>query len=87
MTNQLATKLLSADNQPANFDNGDKAVLMPQLGELWTTSKTVRLVLFRDPKGEGGRWAHASTPDADMLLDWAPFDIGVSLYRLCAEHC
>jgi RAD51-like protein 2 len=30
--NQLATKLLTAENKPANFDTGDRAVLMPQLG-------------------------------------------------------
>lgn len=34
VANQLATKLLTADNKPANFDTGDRAVLMPQLGEL-----------------------------------------------------
>ncbi len=31
--NQLATKLLTADHKPANFDTGDRAVLMPQLGK------------------------------------------------------
>ena len=35
VTNQLATKLLTADNKPANFDTGDRAILMPQLGESW----------------------------------------------------
>lgn len=34
VTNQLATKLLTAENKPANFDTGDRAVLMPQLGRL-----------------------------------------------------
>ncbi|ODN81976.1 hypothetical protein, variant [Cryptococcus amylolentus CBS 6039] len=29
--NQLATKLLNAENKPANFDTGDRAILMPQL--------------------------------------------------------
>ena len=35
VTNQLATKLLTADNKPANFDTGDRAILMPQFGESW----------------------------------------------------
>ncbi|RXK37093.1 hypothetical protein M231_05681 [Tremella mesenterica] len=34
VNNQLATKLLTAENKPANFDTGDRAVLMPQLGDL-----------------------------------------------------
>jgi len=32
VTSQLATKLLTLENKPANFDTGDRAVLMPQLG-------------------------------------------------------
>jgi len=32
ITSQLATKLLTLENKPANFDTGDRAVLMPQLG-------------------------------------------------------
>lgn len=28
----MATKILNAENKPANFDTGDKAVMMPQLG-------------------------------------------------------
>jgi RAD51-like protein 2 len=32
IANQMATKILNAENKPANFDTGDKAVMMPQLG-------------------------------------------------------
>lgn len=32
IANQMATKILTAENKPANFDTGDKAVMMPQLG-------------------------------------------------------
>jgi RAD51-like protein 2 len=32
VANQMATKILNAENKPANFDTGDKAVMMPQLG-------------------------------------------------------
>jgi len=59
MTNQLATKLLTADNKPANFETGDRAVLMPQLGDSWTTPKTIRLALFRSPD-DGLRYAYVS---------------------------
>jgi RAD51-like protein 2 len=43
VANQMATKILNAENKPANFDTGDKAVMMPQLGEwgciyAWTTT-------------------------------------------------
>ena len=34
VTTQMATKLLSAEGKRVNFDTGEKAVLMPQLGEL-----------------------------------------------------
>jgi RAD51-like protein 2 len=30
----MATKLLSAEGKRVNFDTGEKAVLMPQLGKL-----------------------------------------------------
>ena len=33
ITNQLATKLLTPDGSPANFDTGSRAVLVPQLGK------------------------------------------------------
>lgn len=36
--NQLATKYLTEDNKLATFNTGDRAVLMPQLGELARTS-------------------------------------------------
>ena len=36
--NQLATKYLTEDNKLATFNTGDRAVLMPQLGESARTS-------------------------------------------------
>lgn len=33
VTTQMATKLLTAEGKRVNFDTGDKAVLMPQLGQ------------------------------------------------------
>lgn len=77
------------ENKPANFETGDRAVLMPQLGELrglkeltigesWTTSKTLRLVLFRGGRGDDLRYAHASSSGAgDEDSPWARFDIDV----------
>jgi RAD51-like protein 2 len=80
---QLATKLLTSENKPANFETSDRAVLMPQLGDAWTTERTVRVTLFRGA-GDDLRYAHASTtassssnPGADDL-PWASFDIDVS---------
>ncbi len=32
-TTQMATKLFTVENKQGNFDNGDKAILMPQLGQ------------------------------------------------------
>lgn len=32
VTTQMATKLFTIENKQGNFDNGDKAILMPQLG-------------------------------------------------------
>lgn len=85
MANQLATKLLTAENKRATFETGDRAVLMPQLGDLWTTERTIRVVLFRGPAGDDLRYAHASTattPGASTPaledLPWASFDIDVS---------
>ncbi|WVR06935.1 hypothetical protein IAU60_003971 [Kwoniella sp. DSM 27419] len=74
--NQLATKLLTAENKPANFDTGDRAILMPQLGDAWTTSKTIRLALFRGGEGDELRYAHASMSGSSRdELPWACFDI------------
>ncbi len=51
LCNQLATKLRDAENKPANFDTGDRAVLMPQLGDAWLPARAVRVLLFRDSRG------------------------------------
>lgn len=75
ITSQLATKLLTAENKPANFDTGDRAVLMPQLGDLWTTASTVRMVLFRGK--DDLRYAHAGDEA------WARFDINVGSVNRC----
>jgi RAD51-like protein 2 len=42
ITSQLATKLLTLENKPANFDTGDRAVLMPQLGMLTRARDSLR---------------------------------------------
>ncbi|KAK8864518.1 hypothetical protein IAR55_001768 [Kwoniella newhampshirensis] len=76
--NQLATKLLTAENKPANFDTGDRAVLMPQLGDSWTTGKTLRIVLFRGGPGDELRYAHASVSGSRKDVPWACFDIDVN---------
>ena len=76
--NQLATKLLTLENKPANFETGDRAVLMPQLGDTWTTGKTLRLVLFRGGRGDDMRYAHASSAGGNEDTPWAKFDISVS---------
>ncbi|KAL7421892.1 hypothetical protein Q5752_003664 [Cryptotrichosporon argae] len=73
VTNQLATKLLTADNKPATFETTERAVLMPQLGDAWTTEKTVRMLLFRGGTDEL-RYAHASSAAEDGA-PWATFDI------------
>lgn len=92
ITNQLATKLLTAENKPANFDTGDRAVLMPQLGkrsarplipgDAWTTANTVRVVLFRGRKGDEMRYAHASSVGSNIEVPWMRYDIDVSLGRI-----
>ncbi|WOO81176.1 uncharacterized protein LOC62_03G004706 [Vanrija pseudolonga] len=86
VTNQLATKLLTAANKPANFETGDRAVLMPQLGETWTTDRTVRVALFRGPPGDDLRYAHASAASTTGMgsglqndIPWAQFDIDSNL--------
>ncbi|WWC89201.1 uncharacterized protein L201_004119 [Kwoniella dendrophila CBS 6074] len=73
--NQMATKLLTAENKPANFDTGDRAILMPQLGDSWTIGKTLRLVLFRGPPGDELRYVHAEMSGSSKNLPWASFDI------------
>ncbi|WVF71295.1 hypothetical protein IAT40_006098 [Kwoniella sp. CBS 6097] len=77
--NQLATKLLTFENKPANFDTGDRAVLMPQLGDAWTTGNTLRLLLFRNTSDDELRYAYGSTSGSDKNESfWAPFDIDVN---------
>ncbi|WWC70118.1 uncharacterized protein I206_104065 [Kwoniella pini CBS 10737] len=73
--NQMATKLLTAENKPANFDTGDRAILMPQLGDSWTTGKTLRLCLFRGQGGDELRYVHAEMSGSSKGLKWAAFDI------------
>ncbi|WWC62107.1 uncharacterized protein I303_104697 [Kwoniella dejecticola CBS 10117] len=73
--NQMATKLLTAENKPANFDTGDRAILMPQLGDSWTTGKTLRLCLFRGQAGDELRYVHAEMAGSSRGLKWAAFDI------------
>lgn len=81
VTNQLATNFFTAENKKANFDTGDRAVLMPQLGDAWTTDRTIRVALFRGTPGDDLRYAHASvapTPGASQVdIPWASFDIDV----------
>ncbi|CAD6581699.1 MAG: hypothetical protein TREMPRED_003069 [Tremellales sp. Tagirdzhanova-0007] len=81
VTNQLATKLMTADGKPANFDTADRAILMPQLGDSWTTVNTVRIVLFRGGPGDDLRYAHAaSSLDGKEDLPWANFDFDVGFF-------
>ncbi|WVQ99572.1 hypothetical protein IAU59_006708 [Kwoniella sp. CBS 9459] len=77
--NQLATKLLTFENKPANFDTGDRAVLMPQLGDAWTTGNTLRLLLFRNTSDDELRYAYGSMSGSDKNESfWAPFDIDIN---------
>ncbi|KAK4689989.1 DNA polymerase kappa, partial [Tremellales sp. Uapishka_1] len=76
VTNQLATKMRNAEGKPATFDDGARAFLMTQLGDLWTTSKTLRLLLFRGSKGDERRYCHISTGGmGDQDVPWANFNI------------
>lgn len=75
--NQLATKLLNAENKPANFETGDRAILMPQLGDTWTTAKTLRIVLFRGGRRDDMRYAHASSASGEEETPWAQYDVSV----------
>ncbi|BEJ16331.1 hypothetical protein CspHIS471_0509360 [Cutaneotrichosporon sp. HIS471] len=79
-TCQMATKLLTAENKRATFETGERAVLMPSLGDAWTTERTVRVALFRGRAGDDLRYAHASTTStlgSSHRSDppWASFDI------------
>ncbi|EAL23236.1 hypothetical protein CNBA3520 [Cryptococcus deneoformans B-3501A] len=73
--NQLATKLFTAENKPASFGTSDRAVLMPQLGDWWTTNKTLRLVVFRGGSGDEFRYVYASMSGSSKNIPWAAFDI------------
>ena len=60
----MATKLVSADTskrsgamQQGFEGGGERAILMPQLGDLWVTPRTVRVSLFKAGQGEGKRCA------------------------------
>ncbi|KLT45440.1 P-loop containing nucleoside triphosphate hydrolase protein [Cutaneotrichosporon oleaginosum] len=81
-TCQMATKFLTADNKNANFETAARAVLMPALGEAWTTERTVQVALFRGRAGDDLRYAHASTTSAtgrgNKDPPWASFDIDTS---------
>ncbi|ODO09888.1 hypothetical protein I350_02110 [Cryptococcus amylolentus CBS 6273] len=73
--NQLATKLLNAENKPANFDTGDRAILMPQLSDSWATSKALRLVVFRGGVSDEIRYVYASMSGLSKTVPYAAFDI------------
>ncbi|ADV19572.1 DNA repair protein Rad51, putative [Cryptococcus gattii WM276] len=73
--NQLATKLFTAESKPASFETSDRAVLMPQLGDWWTTNKTLRLVVFRGGGGDELRYVYASMSGSNKNIPWAAFDI------------
>ncbi|WVN88426.1 uncharacterized protein L203_103636 [Cryptococcus depauperatus CBS 7841] len=73
--NQLATKLWTNDNKPANLETGDRALLMPQLGDWWTTAKTLRLIAFRGDPGDEFRYVYASMSGPNKDEPWAAFDI------------
>ncbi|WVQ72375.1 hypothetical protein IAR50_001927 [Cryptococcus sp. DSM 104548] len=73
--NQVATKLLDAENKPANFDTGDRAVLMPQLSDWWATSKALRLVVFRGGISDEIRYVYASTTGSNKTVPYAAFNI------------
>ncbi|XAO22570.1 hypothetical protein I312_101343 [Cryptococcus bacillisporus CA1280] len=73
--NQLATKLFTAESKPASFETSDRAVLMPQLGDWWTTNKTLRLVVFRGGSGDELRYVYASMSGSNKNIPWAAFDI------------
>ncbi|KAJ9104764.1 hypothetical protein QFC19_003905 [Naganishia cerealis] len=77
IANQMATKLLTNENKPAaTFETGEKAILMPQLGDLWVPPKALKLSLFKAGKGYGVRYAHVQAQVGEKgERPWAPFDI------------
>jgi hypothetical protein len=61
VANQMATKMLTAENKPANFDTGDKAVLMPQMGELRKILQVARNGAHRCHDLPGETWMPPKT--------------------------
>ena len=61
VANQMATKMLTAENKPANFDTGDKAVLMPQMGEIGRTYRPIRSKLIDVMTLPGETWMPPKT--------------------------
>lgn len=59
VTTQMATKLLTAEGKRVNFDTGDKAVLMPQLGQSVSQSSNNLPVIRSDSLDE--MWQTAKT--------------------------
>ncbi|KAH8113749.1 hypothetical protein DFH11DRAFT_1597117 [Phellopilus nigrolimitatus] len=54
VTSQLATKMLSAEGSPANFDTAKKAVMVPQLGDAYLpASRTYRLMFILNSPNTG----------------------------------
>ncbi|KAJ9125104.1 hypothetical protein QFC22_000057 [Naganishia vaughanmartiniae] len=77
IASQMATKLLTNENKPAaTFEAGDKAILMPQLGDLWVPPKALKLSLFKAGKGYGTRYAHVQAQIGEKgERPWAEFEI------------
>ncbi|GHJ85776.1 hypothetical protein NliqN6_2178 [Naganishia liquefaciens] len=91
VANQMATKLVSTTDPgrrlpggggglagagAGGFESGDRAILMPQLGDLWVTPRTMRLSLFRAGPGQGKRYAHVQAPVGERgERPWAAFDV------------
>ncbi|KAJ9108727.1 hypothetical protein QFC21_000047 [Naganishia friedmannii] len=77
IASQMATKLLTNENKPAaTFEAGDKAILMPQLGDLWVPPKALKLSLFKAGKRYGTRYAHIQAQVGEKAeRPWAEFEI------------
>ncbi|KAJ9127789.1 hypothetical protein QFC24_000072 [Naganishia onofrii] len=77
IASQMATKLLTNENKPAaTFEAGDKAILMPQLGDLWAPPKALKLSLFKAGTGYGTRYAHVQAQIGEKgERPWAEFEI------------